>query len=506
MGVTSEKDPRNALASWDGYEYQGQVALIVVLEMIIAGKFPIDECELMLEDLEDFSIYYMGERISTHQVKATKDKNISDYKEALYKMAEGLQQDSKNKDLKAYLHTSNSLNTANWVSDIEAAIKGFVPEMVKNLRKCLVDDDEIDKKVKELRKRYGEKGCFKTKRAGAWEEIYRSMNDVEKKAEIVGDNLKNAIKQYLAKWPEVDLSQDNRLGRILYYEYSNHVNVDSKSTRERIEELIREYWGNEKAELRGEDVHRYRYALQEIVPRYVAENHDGNTRGKRIQFDKIIQILNAKSLGSREYKVLRNKDLFYEKLEEYCEDVCECSSCEQCDLHEKIAWFKKLSNRELETVFHLMSPHVNKALDEDSNIVKEDGLMDSFFYTLNNMEMAKIIHNAEIVYQKGEKNCLLTDIQVSRRGKKGIIRGLADNDTVDEICGEIMNNREFAKERMEIDTLIVSNQGQDDIRIDEMCRTLTKSTREPDEWSYLKITKKKDVSMVDADKFIEKYK
>ena len=165
-----------------------------------------------------------------------------------------------------------------------------------------------------------------------------------------------------------------------------------------------------------------------------------------------------------------------------------------------------MSNQELETVFHLLSPHVNKVLDEDSNIVKEDGLMDSFFYTLNNMEVAKIIHNAKIVYQKGEKNCLLTDIQVSRNGKKGILRGLVDNDTLDEICSKIMNNREFAKERMEIDTLIVSNQGGENIRIDKMCRKLLESTRESDEWSYLKITQKKDVSMVDADKFIEEYK
>ena len=104
----------------------------------------------------------------------------------------------------------------------------------------------------------------------------------------------------------------------------------------------------------------------------------------------------------------------------------------------------------MEKEFHLMSLHVNKVLDEDSNIVKEDGLMDRFFYTLNNMEVAKIIHNAKIVYQEGEKNCLLTDIQVSRNGKKGIFRGVADNDTLDEICSKIMNNREFVKERISV--------------------------------------------------------
>lgn len=506
MDSSNEKDPRNALASWDGYEFQGQIALIVVLEMIIARKFSTEKCELMLEDLEDFSIYYMGKRISTHQVKATKDKKINDYKEALYKMAVGLQRGDRSKETKAYLHTSNYLNTENWVEDLKVAIEGFVPETVKKLNKCITDDNELEKKVKGLKERYRKNGSFKTKRMGIWEEIYRSMDDVAQEAEIVEENLKNAIVQYLDKLPKVDLLEDNLLNRILYYEYSNHVNVDRKSTRERIEELIREYWGNETAELRKGDECRYRYVLQEIIRCYVIENHEGNIHGGRIQFNEIIHILDGKSLGSREYKILRNKDIFYEKLEEYCEDVCGDKKCEQCDLFKKIEWFKKLSNQELETVFHLMSPHVNKVLDEDSNIVKEDGLMDSFFYTLNNMEVAKIIHNAKIVYQKGEKNCLLTDIQVSRNGKKGILRGLVDNDTLDEICSKIMNNREFAKERMEIDTLIVSNQGGENIRIDEMCRKLLESTRESDEWSYLRITQKKDVSMVDADKFIEEYK
>lgn len=45
MDSSNEKDPRNALASWDGYEFQGQIALIVVLEMIIARKFSTEKCE-----------------------------------------------------------------------------------------------------------------------------------------------------------------------------------------------------------------------------------------------------------------------------------------------------------------------------------------------------------------------------------------------------------------------------------------------------------------------------
>jgi len=60
MSVPDTKDPRNALVSWNGYEFQGQIALIVVLEMMIERTFPVEKCELLLEDLEDFSIYIEG--------------------------------------------------------------------------------------------------------------------------------------------------------------------------------------------------------------------------------------------------------------------------------------------------------------------------------------------------------------------------------------------------------------------------------------------------------------
>lgn len=505
MNSTNTKDPRNALASWNGYEYQGQIALIVVLEMLIKKKRPIDKCELMLEDLEDFSIYCNGERISTHQVKATNDNSINDYKEALYKMAASLQNSSSKKTI-AYLHTSNILNTDNWSEKVKKSIERFYPEVVKTLNKCLLDCDEIDRIIGILKKRYSEKGSFKTRKKGVWEDIYRSMDDVGKESEITGKKLKNAIEKYLKSLPKVELSRDKLLDRILYYEYRNYTNVGRKETRGHIEKLIKEYWGDEKAEIRNGSEHRYRYALQELVHRYVVNNHDGNMRGERIKFTDIKCILDEESLGTREYKILRNKDLFFEKLEEYCEDACEHKRCEDCDLYEKSVWFKSLSNLEIERVFHLMSPHVNKKLDEDSNIVNENGLMDSFFYALNHIEFARIIHNAKVVYQEGKDNCMLTDIQVPRSTNTGILRGFMDNGAIEEICVKVMENREFAKERMEIDALIVSNQGEEDIRIDDMCKKVVGSTKKNNDWSYLKITEKKDVYMVDSYKFVEEHK
>lgn len=109
MAFPNTKDPRNALASWNGYGFQGQIALIVVLEMIIEHRVPIETCELILEDLEDFSICVEGERISTHQVKATRDKNLKTYRNALYQMVLGPQKKNKSACAIAYFHMSNAL-------------------------------------------------------------------------------------------------------------------------------------------------------------------------------------------------------------------------------------------------------------------------------------------------------------------------------------------------------------------------------------------------------------
>lgn len=508
MDALSTKDPRNALASWNGYEYQGQIALIVVLEKLIEKKLPIEKCELMLEDLEDFSIYCGGERISTHQVKATVGKTIKDNKKALYNMAVGLQERDRNKTTKAYLHTSQDLDVTNWRDDVKTEIEKFVPETEKNLKDCLSDSPQINMRIEKLRERFRKNGNIQTRRPGVWEEIYRLMEIVKEESEINDVNLINAINEYLNSLVSVDLSKDNLLDRILYYDYCNHINVDRKKTRTRIEELIREYWGKETANLRAGSENRYRYELQEIVHSYVAKHHDGNVSQERISFTDIEQILNQTSLEGREYKILRNKDVFFEKMEEYCVDECtkEAESCEDCDLHIKKMWFKNMTDKEIERVFHLISPHMNKTIEIDSNIVNENGLMDSYFHTLAEMDYGKVIHNCKVVYQDKKDNYMLTDISVPRRGREGIGRGLIKNESVEKICNDIMENREFAKERMEIDALIVDNKMEERIRLNQMCKKLTESTRKEDDWSYLKITEKKDVCLVDAEKFIDEHR
>lgn len=90
-----EKENWDATNSWSGYNYQGKIALFVVLQKIndLISKNKIDEIEkycVELEWLEDFSILYKGDEgvqyRTIHQVKAKDKQNISDYEDALSKL------------------------------------------------------------------------------------------------------------------------------------------------------------------------------------------------------------------------------------------------------------------------------------------------------------------------------------------------------------------------------------------------------------------------------------
>ena len=112
-----ENENWDATNSWSGYNYQGKIALFVVLkkinELISIGK--VDEIEkysIELEWLEDFSILYKdndGVQYKTiHQVKAKDKHNITDYEDALVKLYYKI---VNHKTIEyAYLHVCKSIN------------------------------------------------------------------------------------------------------------------------------------------------------------------------------------------------------------------------------------------------------------------------------------------------------------------------------------------------------------------------------------------------------------
>ncbi|QEZ67968.1 hypothetical protein D4A35_03095 [Paraclostridium bifermentans] len=113
--ITSNKD-QDASSKWSGYNYQGKVALYVVLYLINnpqdIGKEEDENWEnygLEIEGLEDFSILRNNEYISIHQVKAYTSSNyLSNFKNALWGLiGKTIENESINKSC---LHTLEEVN------------------------------------------------------------------------------------------------------------------------------------------------------------------------------------------------------------------------------------------------------------------------------------------------------------------------------------------------------------------------------------------------------------
>ena len=513
MSIKRTKDPRNAISSWSGYNYQGQVAIIVALETVISNREQIDDCSVGLEDLEDFSIYCADVMKSTHQVKATNGKKVSNYAEALYYMAKSLQSEKANPDTIAYLHTREYVDLSNWEEDVKTEIEKYIPGKQAELKSICNYNLALEKEVEKLREKYRKYKKFKTSKSPTWREIYKLMDDVEKDEDITKENLKNAIETYLSTLQPINLTHENLLKRIKYYKYSCIGNIEVDETRNYIEKLVEIYWGNELSNQRKGSEISYRWRLQELIDQYVVEQHVGTSSEDNIEFSKIIDILNEQSLGTEEYRILRNKDTFFYEMEKYCRYNCENEDlCEECDLNFNKDWINKLPNKELKNAFYMMSPDISRNIKEhETDLLNVDGLANCFFYILSEMKESKIKDGYKVTYSDDSDLYMLTDLYITQMRKKSIYSGLTVNETIESICNDILNNREIAIERMEIDAMISGNIVDGRIEIEKLCPNISKGGAnsheeiKKKEFSYLKITNKKNTVLVDAELFLEEH-
>ena len=105
----------DASANWNGYMYQGKVALLVALTKINEIS-DVTEFWLESEGIEDFSIGKgKGEKKEyelVHQVKNRKDNKMENYNEALSNIVKRIRDYPGIK--RGFLHIKNEIITDNW--------------------------------------------------------------------------------------------------------------------------------------------------------------------------------------------------------------------------------------------------------------------------------------------------------------------------------------------------------------------------------------------------------
>ena len=137
----------DASANWNGYMYQGKVALLVALTKINEIS-DVTEFWLESEGIEDFSIGKgKGEKKeyeSVHQVKNRKDNKMENYNEALSNIVKRIRDYPGIK--RGFLHIKNEIITDNWKKEITDQMQNYYPQKIQELN-AIVMKPELQKKI-----------------------------------------------------------------------------------------------------------------------------------------------------------------------------------------------------------------------------------------------------------------------------------------------------------------------------------------------------------------------
>ncbi|QHL87948.1 hypothetical protein GU926_11100 [Nibribacter ruber] len=118
VSLISEEKHHCAAPTWNGFVYQGKIALIVVLDLLLGQDQNWQDYALELEWREDFSIKNQERYISIHQVKCKGGSGAAEYQEAVDKLLANIYQTESLEEPTTLpircLHTACSIISPEW--------------------------------------------------------------------------------------------------------------------------------------------------------------------------------------------------------------------------------------------------------------------------------------------------------------------------------------------------------------------------------------------------------
>ena len=466
-----EKDNWDATNSWSGYNYQGKIALFVVLkklnELISMGKMDeIEKYSVELEWLEDFSILYKGDegvRYKTiHQVKARDKHNISDYEDALVKLYYKIVNDKTIEY--AYLHVCKSINynEDEWNDNVKGLVLNC--SQIKALQNSIISyksspikKDEVEKiykpgrksKINKLVKEYNEK-YFANKKitvSNVDEILDKILSDLQLQIEMSQKDVKDEDirKMELYSYPSGDvyckLDEINDLVKVEIANYWRNIGAEGwKCTDQGFCEMIF-------------------LCLQGLVDKHITQRHIqyNRTIERSIGFELITEVLDSDDSVKRceEYYLynIKNKLLMMcGEYHNYCMDEWDsdaereayCRKCEVSAFYESIS---TMSEDKIRDLIHAINPNVLKKIDEMTwaEYCIMDRYKNPFFKGLRDTNSAYEKDRDYITYiGKDKKMNLLTTVGNNDGSKKALMRA----------CGEIVANPDLYEILMDVDCLI----------------------------------------------------
>jgi len=459
-GVIEYTPYHSAIPSWSGYQYQGKVAINVVLDYIIdicPGDY--EDYQLELEWYEDFCILRKEEYVSIHQVKSYKAHNLSEYKDAIWNL---LGKTLFKSCESSYLHSTSEIES---VESIKVRLNKLDPPPAPKVPK----DPSKSPKVKNYSPRdYYEMvistdsydGVFSkfSKYTYSASKEYCPLSDLE-------DEIKQRIKKYyVQKGKQCTTAQIDTVYHYLLGEVDQHI------TRRHFNE-------------------------QSVEEDEVEHAPD------RISFMAIVKVLEHNwEEPSEDYVILQLRREFHSICENLCEIVHQKIIEEQdtsryADLlkvEEYVRTIGYLNNLEFFTFCQMVTPHIHiSKANEDAYrmLIPENGievLVTAFYEIKRKMNS----YDYKYIVQKESQNIVY--LPTTLKLNVGAIR--SEDRLKSSIASNILSNAAIRNKLFEIEVMITDN-----FNSESLVQAANKYTDITDEDTKTndKITKIKKIRMID---------
>lgn len=517
--IMNKENGWDASASWNGYMYQGKVALLVVLKKL-NEVFDVTELWLESEGIEDFSIGKGGKYESVHQVKNRKDNKIQDYREALSNIVRRIKEHPN--IVNGFLHTKNEIRIDNWEEEIKKQLLSYYPEKIQRLEEIVNNFNVQDVVYNEIIQMWNEKTKRINRRTNSIYKLFidkmEKENNFDSKDDITREIFKSACEQVLIdEKANYDFTEKElAIEKIKLFRYTNGNSfADSSEIIDMTLEEIKKYWG-EKAEYRMGKEEVYYMKLLQLINDNITERAEKGSKKIHIPLEDFKTVLDTDTTmicnSTKEEELLRLKLKYSTMKDEFCtNNICEAKSkknCENCRLEEISNNILSSSLSQLEAIFRIMAIHKRKDLTKKgTELFSEGDLENSFFPGISEIDKEFFIKQCKVLCQIDDKFMMSTTIDAESAGRKrSTIEGLVQND-IQDICHKIMNNDEYDTTLMEVDKLITRNYDTENI-FEEACKInliTEKDDKVEDKLKYMNITKTKKVGLISVKKAKEEY-
>lgn len=471
INMALEKENWDATNSWSGYNYQGKIALFVVLQkindLICEGKInEIENYSVELEWLEDFSILCRdndGIQYRTiHQVKAKDKQNINDYGDALVKLYYKVTRWGSIET--AYLHVCKPTD----YKDIEwhDKVKGLIINcnQLKSIQNSFINYKNSSNKKEEVEKIY---------KPGRKSDINKIVKEYNEKyffnKKITVNNVDEILDKILSGLQdEITVCEneikDEDVKKIEMFSYPNHnLYCGLDEIDNLIKEQIVEYWKNSGIEgwkcADQNFCNMIFLCLQGLIDRHITQRHiQYNKTDKRsIEFTCIKKVLDSDDSIARceEYYLYKIKEKLLVLCKEYhdfCSDEWDTDEerefhCKRCEVHSFYEKVSQIPEDKIRDFIHAINPNILKKIDEMNwgDYCNADRYNNPFFKGLRDIDVFYEKDKDYISYVgKDKKMNLLTTVGNREESKRALMR----------VCGAIVINPDLYEILMDYDCLI----------------------------------------------------